>query len=74
MSVIKKPEPNTRSVFEKSADAADGAVVFQIDPPGPIDYICGGCRTVLIVGAEQGQYNNMVVRCNVCGVYNETLD
>jgi DNA-directed RNA polymerase subunit RPC12/RpoP len=36
-----------------------------------VDYICGDCGAVLM-HAEQGQVDNLVVHCTECGSYNST--
>lgn len=67
LSVIRKPAPKTRAVFH-----SEGAPLFRGD--GPLDFVCGGCREVLIAGVEQGQVRSIVIRCPACGCYNDTLD
>ena len=36
-----------------------------------IDYVCGGCGTVLM-HAEDGQVHNLTIHCLGCGLYNST--
>jgi hypothetical protein len=35
------------------------------------DYCCGKCQTVLMY-AEAGQVQNLIIKCAVCGSYNST--
>jgi hypothetical protein len=35
------------------------------------DYCCGQCQTVLM-HAEAGQVQNLIIKCAVCGSYNST--
>jgi hypothetical protein len=36
-----------------------------------VDYCCGHCETVLM-HAEPGQINNLLIQCTKCGSYNST--
>lgn len=65
MSVIKKPAEGTRSVL---------ALAEPLSSDGPVNFVCGGCRTVLIEGSHQGQFKGLVIQCPSCKAHNETFD
>ena len=66
LSVIRKPAPGTRTVLVVREE--DG-VAMRGD--GPLTWVCGGCRTPILVGAERGAGSDLVLRCKVCGAHNE---
>jgi hypothetical protein len=35
-------------------------------------YVCGSCETVLLI-SNPGQVHGILIRCVMCGSYNETL-
>ena len=70
MSVIPKEAAEGRTVLQPEGD---GIVAFRGEN-GPVQFVCGGCRAVLIEEVQPDQVTNTVVRCNACGCFNETVD
>jgi predicted RNA-binding Zn-ribbon protein involved in translation (DUF1610 family) len=68
LAVISPPDPNTRSVFEKSTS---GSVILQGEATS-LSMDCGNCSASLIVGMHRDQVRGIVLRCNECGSYNDT--
>lgn len=68
MVVIPEPEAGTRSVLKRTGE---GTVVFQ--GQGSTKMVCGKCGAVLVTGMRVDQIRNVVLTCNNCGSYNETL-
>ena len=66
LSVIRKPAAGTRTVLVVREE--DG-VAMRGD--GPLTYVCGGCRTPILVGAHRGVGSDLVLKCKACGVHNE---
>lgn len=68
--VIPEPEPGTRSVIEMQGK---GTVIMNAgDAPGTT-MVCGNCGAPLVKGIRINQLQQIVLRCNGCGSYNETL-
>jgi hypothetical protein len=65
---IPEPEPGTRSVFVKSADAPKGPFFMG---EGDTDFVCGACNTVLASGIDPNEFVNLVFRCEECGAFCE---
>jgi hypothetical protein len=66
LAVIPEPTPWSRSVID-----IDGNGPAGLDG-GLIDAVCGNCGTLLWARMEINQVANVVVRCGVCRVYNES--
>jgi hypothetical protein len=67
MSVIEPPAEGTRPVLAPTvAPAAKG--------DGTLDFLCGGCGTLLLQGTVHGVRQSLVVRCPICKAHNETRD
>jgi hypothetical protein len=69
MVVIPKPEPGTRSVIDR---IGEGTVVFT-GTLTTTTMACGKCGAPLIRGMRVDQIQHIVLRCNACGAYNESL-
>lgn len=69
LGVITEPDPNTRSVFEKTTE---GSVLFR-GHESDIALGCGSCGAHLVEGLVGSQISNIVIKCNVCGSFNEVL-
>lgn len=67
LNVIPRPDPDTRSVFEK----AGGDSVFFVGT-GEDQLDCGGCGAPLAVAVSRDQFHGLVLRCVECGAYNDT--
>lgn len=67
LATIPEPDPGTRSVFEKTSD---GSVVFR-SHNSETALICGNCEAHLVEGLGVGQIQGVVIKCNVCGEFNE---
>ena len=70
--VIPEPDPGTRSVLDRRGE---GTLIFDFNRPGSpqTDMVCGNCGAPLVHGMAVSQVANLVLRCNRCGKYNETL-
>lgn len=67
LAVIPEPDPDTRTVFEKTGE---GTVLFQgFDTE--LGLVCGTCAAVLAAGLQREQLRAIVLRCKNCGSYNE---
>lgn len=69
LKVIPEPDPDTRSVFIRTGD---GTVLFQ-GYNANISLDCGKCNAPLVVGLAQEQVINIVLKCNQCGIFNDTV-
>jgi hypothetical protein len=45
--------------------------VFKGEGPGGDDTLCGKCGAVLIKNIPRGNIQNIVIKCFVCGSFNE---
>ena len=45
--------------------------VFKGGEPGGDDTLCGKCGSVLIKGVARGSIRNIVIKCFVCGSFND---
>ncbi|MGZ4970821.1 MAG: SEC-C metal-binding domain-containing protein [Methylobacter sp.] len=68
LRVIPEPDPDTRTVFEKTGD---GTILFQGCDTN-IALVCGGCGAPLAEGLEPSQFKGIILRCKQCMAYNET--
>ncbi len=69
LRVIPKPAEGTRSVINLTGP---GTVAFS--GHGDVVLECGNCGEPLAENVQEGQLSNLVIRCNNCAEYNETLD
>lgn len=67
--VIAEPDPNSRAVFDRRGE---GTLIFE-GRMTEISYDCGNCSAPLVAGLSARQFRGMVLRCNGCGRYNETI-
>lgn len=70
LAVIEEPVPNTRSVFLYEGT---GTVAFQGEASPGLTMVCGKCGAPLVQGVGMDQIRNIVIKCNRCQAYNETL-
>jgi len=68
MMVIPEPAPNTRSVLLYTGP---GTVVMR--GQWNVTMVCGKCASPLLEGVKTAILQNMVVRCQNCGAFNESL-
>jgi hypothetical protein len=73
LNVIPRPPEGTRSVLTKSEDDRDSLIV-QGEAGFDLSYECGVCGAPLAHGVRPGQLQNLVLQCNKCGAFNETLE
>jgi hypothetical protein len=69
LTVITPPDPNTRSVLEKTGG---DTIIFNGLGAGPDSLDCGGCDSPLAVSVAREQFQGIVLRCLNCGAYNDT--
>lgn len=69
LKVIPQPEKGTRAVLH--FDSKDTSIIIQ--GKGNLDLLCGSCGATLAKGVNEGQVKNLVLLCNKCGSYNDTL-
>ena len=62
--IIPKPAEGTRTVIAPAAMPA-------IKGEGDTNYLCGNCKTKIVEKVHKRQIQNIVVRCCICGNYNE---
>src|SRR6266542_1559449 len=65
LELIAPPDPNTRSVFEKTGEGA----IFLDGLDGPDELVCGNCRALLAVHVIRDSIHRVVFRCKDCGAY-----
>lgn len=68
LRVIPEPDPDTRTVFERTGD---GTILFQGFDTN-IALVCGKCGAPLAAGLQPSKIKNIVLRCKQCMAYNET--
>lgn len=68
MRTIPKPPEGTRSVL-----ILDGPGTIVVKGDGPLTFVCGECSATLARRVDGGQLANLVLRCNTCGRFNETI-
>jgi DNA-directed RNA polymerase subunit RPC12/RpoP len=69
LSVIPEPDPGTRAVFVKTGE---GTIAFQ-GTATEKSFDCGSCGASLAIGVREDQMQGMVIKCNQCGTFNDTL-
>jgi hypothetical protein len=68
LTVISQPDPDMRSVFEKTGEST----VFFVGEFSGLSLDCGGCEAPLVLGLNRDQIRGVVLRCRSCGAYNDT--
>jgi len=68
LKVIPEPLHNTRAVF---IFTGEGSVCFSGNSSS-IAMVCGKCSAHLTEGISPEQINNVVIKCNLCGSFNDT--
>lgn len=68
LNTIPEPDPHTRSVIIKRGV---GTIIFKGYSIG-LALVCGSCKSHLVVGIPRAAIENIVMRCNACGSYNES--
>ena len=62
--IIAEPPAGTRAVIDqKVLPVAVGG--------GDVNYLCGSCGVLLIQGMTAGRFNDLVIKCPRCNVFNE---
>ena len=71
LKVIPKPAEGTRTVLVPKRNVLP--VIKGNIPPehGGLTFQCGNCGAPLINGVKKGQVRNIVIKCPLCGSYNE---
>ena len=67
LRVIPEPAEGTRAVFV-AQEGFKGPFIMGV---GALDCLCGSCGAVLLKKIEEGQIKNLVLKCPMCGAYNE---
>ena len=70
LTVIPKPDASERAILEYEGP---GTVVLNGDSPEEPPMVCGACGATLVIGRRPDQFDSVVLRCNGCGAYNDTL-
>lgn len=68
LKVIPEPDPGSRSVFIKTNE---GSIIFR-GTETTLSLDCGQCGESLVVGLRKDQIRNVALKCNQCGVFNDT--
>jgi hypothetical protein len=66
LKVIPEPNKKQRTILR----IKEGETVIARGD-GQFTYTCGNCQTVLLEGMNQGQFENMVLKCNACQSFND---
>lgn len=75
MTVIEEPEEGTRVVFRRSPDSEGTVLIRGVgEGKGHNTFVCGSCRSLLLVEVQPHTILGGVFVCNSCGSYNEPLD
>jgi hypothetical protein len=72
LKVIPEPAENTRSVL--AGGESRDSLIIEGEAGVDLSYDCGACGSPLAYGVRPGQLQNLVLRCNKCGAFNETLE
>ena len=72
LSVIPRPAEATRSVLARVDDR--DSLLIKGEAGIDLSYECGACGAPLAYGVRPGQLQSLVLQCNKCGAYNETLE
>lgn len=68
LTVVREPDPGTRTVFEKAGNDP----LFAVGSETGISYDCGSCGVSLLAGIDIQRVVNIVLRCAQCGSFNDT--
>lgn len=66
LSVVAEPMAGTKAVIDRRST---GTVLFTGSDTG-VTYICGSCRSALIVGLDAKKFVDVVLKCNHCKAFN----
>jgi hypothetical protein len=69
MRTIPEPARGTRAVF---SGRGAGTIAFHGEEEA-LSFLCGKCSSTLAKNVKGGQLNNLVLKCNQCGTYNEAI-
>ena len=69
MTTIPEPPNGTRAVYK---GRGAGTIAFRGEGRG-LSYVCGRCSATLAKDVRGGSLNNLVLKCNRCGAFNETI-
>jgi hypothetical protein len=73
MSTIAEPSEGSRTVMLIAEGT--GTVVIRGDAEeAPLTLLCGNCSAILGTRMCDGQLGRVVLKCNQCGAFNETID
>lgn len=68
--VIPEVDPAKMTILEKQGP---NSLIFDNSTGPPITMVCGKCGAALVRGMNVSQLINLVLACNSCGAFNETL-
>lgn len=68
LKVIAEPDPNTRTVLIYKGEGTVLMAGFDVG----LALTCGQCNAHLVVGVPRENFNNIVIKCNNCGAFNES--
>jgi len=66
LAVVAEPLAGTKAVIDRRST---GTVLFKGTATG-VTYICGSCRSALIVGLDAQKFRDVVLKCNHCKSFN----
>ena len=69
MRTIPEPPKGTRAVYR---GRGAGTIAFRGEDEA-LSFVCGKCSSTLAKNVKGGQLNNLVLKCNRCGAFNETI-
>jgi len=69
LKIIPKPDESERVILR--TDSKDISIIIKGE--GDLDLLCGSCGAILAKGINEGQIRNIVLYCNKCRSYNDTL-
>jgi hypothetical protein len=71
LHVIPEPAEGTRTVL---VYAGEGTVMIRSEAAPNVLMNCGSCGVRLVQGVVVSQLSGIVLKCNGCGAYNETIE
>jgi hypothetical protein len=66
LSIVMEPKSGTKAVIERRST---DTVLFKGTATG-VTYVCGCCRSALIVGLDVKKFHDVVLKCNHCKAFN----
>jgi hypothetical protein len=69
LTVIPEPSDKVRTIL-KSGDPSNTVIIRS---QGNYDLLCGKCSSVLAKNVLKDQVQNVVLYCNKCRSYNDTM-